>query len=252
MDCSECVFRRNNSEGLQIGCEVGRLAVMQSLGVAIKTNEDSFFSLNRFCNCYRDEKWNYPETIDAASSKVRSEIMPTFGVVIKDNGDVFDVSLFEQSLRSVLSTKWPVEKLRIILSTTKHRDMPAIAHLVNSTQKSYSVDVRAVFHHISEQKVKDWDRWRKLAAASYFVTINAGAELKLDTLDVVNNSLNTDLEQIVLFEFDGVSIVRSKIMKSVYLNFNDYNLALDYIRSIAKKDGMYMDLSNWYTPKESA
>lgn len=54
--CEHCVFRVNDSDGEQNGCKFGRLETFKMRGEAVKSGDDDFFNINRFCNYCRTEK----------------------------------------------------------------------------------------------------------------------------------------------------------------------------------------------------
>jgi len=255
MDCKDCVFRKNevfpllNMEA-QVGCEAGRLDVLKSLGKAERctgiVDEDitvSYYVLDRFCNMYRDENWGGTDeiyTMSMALNKATYETKPLFGVVVA--GDVSStLETFEATVKSLLNNHYPREKLRIILSIigTEGADLPALADLINRTQKSEKVDIRAVFHHLLDTSIKDYDSFSKIAQATYFVKVTAGTEVPRNLFDMVDKSLNKDLEHIFLFETEGVSIVRAVVMTALYPQFNDYDLAINEIRDISQHAGKY-------------
>jgi hypothetical protein len=188
---------------------------------------------------YRNSDWEGPADIGSAVHKASCEVMPLFGIVVTDGGNSGSPEDFKKTVDSIIATSWPVEKLRVMLSTTNHQQMPAMAHLVNSTQKAAQLDVRAVFHNLIDPNIKDYDTFSKLAQATYFISIEAGVEVPLDLFSQVNDSLNTKLERMIMFESKSLTIIRASVMKSIYRKFNDYTLATDEVRTLSQQAGMH-------------
>ncbi len=235
---------------VQTSCAADRLDPFVDRHEAFQTVAQPYFSLTRLCNMKRDDAWRkevqekYAEEyenhtfiedlVDIASD----EVMPLFGIAIQDHPDTTNEGL-ENTVNSVIHANYPTRKMKTVISTFAARGINNVMHQVNFMQEK-NHNAEAIFHVVFEPKIKDTEVFKKLTQAHYFVNIFAGATLDKDFFTKVNQSLNEDMEKVVMFECDrGYTAIRKEVVTGLYLRFNNYEDTVDEVRRLAKEKDVY-------------
>lgn len=99
--CKECVFAQSLN-GIQTGCELGRLSIFESRGEIISDNEP-FATINRFCNTCRNQEWaNQYQNI---YEQIEKESKIQYGVIlVEQSNDEEEIVIknLDNSLNSLL------------------------------------------------------------------------------------------------------------------------------------------------------
>ena len=244
MDCSKCVFVEGvaSSGGyVQVGCSADRLSTLVNRGKARFNDDDGSYHLQQFCNMYRTEKWSSSQEEDGDRLAIaRSEITPSFGVVIQDDTES-DIEQLEQTLASFCSMDYDSDKMKIVISSTTHREPSDIVRLVHDAQKHVE-QTEYVSHLHSFKAIQEKESFQKIVDRNYFVYAKVGATARKSLFKDVDSSLNTTLEQITMYKSGDISCCPSNVVRSLYLDHNDYDLMLLDLEKISKEQGMYRDI----------
>jgi len=256
MDCKECIFALTGipvelmsfepsdpPEYTQIGCGCDRIDIFEERGEAVKTVGESHYQLTKFCNMYRTGEWAV-EKLDGNEDEelyllleARQEVTPLFGVAVLDHPskDMDDLNRTCESLRAM---DYQSNKIKVVLSTFQARGISAVSNLVNQMQLGIR-NTSAIFHILNVGHFKETEVFKKLILASYFVYIDSGAVLPPDIFMNVDISLNEKLERIAMFEGDGFTIISKNVVKSLYLEYNDYSKMVNHVRHISQERDVY-------------
>jgi hypothetical protein len=229
MDCSECFFRVNDESGKQIDCQDGRIHKFLNNGKA--ELKDSYYELKQFCTMYRPEDWD--KTLEVAQQEVKT----SYGIVISSNGE--EVSDILKSMDSVKNLDYEKGYFKLVLSLLRYdKGVNKIMDKVNRFVQN-EIPCEAVFHMVEDWWVNEKAAFNKVSSGSHFVYMRAGTEIRPNLLQVVEKSVNKDLEQISLFEDNGVSIAPKSIINKLYLEYAGYERCLNGLREIAQAQGVY-------------
>lgn len=239
MDCSECIFAEFSppSSGgpygvFQTGCSIDRLDTLKSLNKAKFVEDKACYELTQFCNLYRTSGW--AGDIIAA----RKEVEPTFGIAVYDSPQA-TIDELEVTASSLLESKYDKSKLSIVISTFPARPMRQVVDLVNRVKIKVN-NVKGITHLFEKSNTRDRECFQKLMGASYFVKIGAGQIISPLWFNKIDISLNERLEHITLFENLGAATaIPCGIVRSLYLDFNDYDLMVKGLKKISKEQDKY-------------
>lgn len=252
MDCSKCIFAEFSppSSGgphgvFQTGCSIGRLDTLKNLNKAKFVEDKACYELAQFCNLYRDDEWakklSTEEVLqdqDCFASAARKEIEPTFGIAIYDSPQA-TIDELETTVSSLLESKYDKSKLSIVISTSLTRPIVQTVDLVNRIKEKVN-KVKGITHLFDKSNTRDRECFQKLVGASYFVRIEASQSISPLWFNKIGASLNERLEQITLFENkEGATAIPCGVVRSLYLDFNDYDLMVKELKKISKEQDKY-------------
>lgn len=231
MSCRGCVFAESEDEN-QTGCAANRMGIFLEEG-AHKPDGDTYYRIPRFCNMYRERVgWaESDQTAEELLEKATYEAQPLFGIALRDDPER-PFSDLEKTVESILKLDYDKDKIKTVISSFPGRGLSAVAHLVNVMKDAGNQHSSCIFHVMHESKVKDTEIFKKLVQGHYFVNVQAGTLLQPDLFNIVDESLNTKLERIFLFEGDGFSVASKSIVTKMYLDFNNYQETIDSIRNL--------------------
>jgi hypothetical protein len=237
MNCNGCVFALMDKNEEQIGCECSRIETFKNRGEAHKPADKLYYELTKFCNMYRTEEWKSKHTDCDHAAVARNEIMPLFGIaVLDDSQSSFD--MLENTAMQIANIDYPLKKIKVVVSTFNARGVGKIADLINRLQKN-NVNSLATFHIFNNSKFKDTEVFKKLVQATFFVSIKSGSVIPYDLFKKINRSMNDDLDRVCMWEGDGYAIINKHIADSLYLNFNNYEKMVEYIKKLAIEQNVY-------------
>lgn len=229
--CSKCVFAKTDGYN-QTGCYAGRIEKFIALGA--QKNDSGYYTIPSVCNLSRDKNvWRKDaDNMNEMLSAARYEVAPLFGVAVRDCPGK-PLSELEKTVESIIALDYDKDKIKTVLSSFPGRGLSAVSHLVNVMKERGNKHSSCVFHINHRTYAKDTEVFKKLTQAHYFVNVQAGTVLRPDLFKIVDESLNESLEKIFMFEDHGVTIVNKHVMTKVYLDFSDYDKAVDHIRSLS-------------------
>jgi len=231
MSCSNCVFSMTSGDN-QTGCSAGRLDKFVTLG-AFKPTGSNYYQIPRFCNMYRNkEPWaSGLSNLNEMLKKASYEAAPLFGIAVRDCPSR-PFSDLERTVKSILDLDYDKDKVKTVISSFHGRGLSAVSHLVNVLQDGGNKHSSCIFHINHRPDLKDTEIFKKLVQSHYFVNVEVGTRLKPDLFRLVDHSLNTLMERVCMFEDEGVTIIRKHLMTKFYLQFKDYNKAVDHVRNL--------------------
>lgn len=230
MDCSECVFAiidadKNN----QTGCKANRLDNLIRLKKAHKKDLEQFYTLTQFCNMYRSE--------ECSVEIARQQAEPLFGIVIhhEESNSLQDV---ENTVRSILDIDYPSNKVKIIISSPSVKYFQSLMHLVNIVKEKFQ-HCELILHSHNNVRIRDTECFKKLKEASFFVKIISGKTIESNIFKTIDKLINEYLNQLCMIETEAVTIILKRVMNEIYLKYQNYDLATNYIRKISIEQGKY-------------
>tara|TARA_Y100000004_G_scaffold192170_1_gene252249 strand:+ start:427 stop:1152 length:726 start_codon:yes stop_codon:yes gene_type:complete len=238
MDCGDCVFNITDDGppmsggpygGRQIGCRAGRIEKLINKGKAAMPIPETSYELTQFCNMYRDS--------DIDLETARDQVMPLFGVVV-NMGKTKKIEDLSATVDSLLEMDYPQQKVKIVISTVSTQSVEAVMHQVHRLQEKYLAS-EAVFHLHDITPHREGECFKKLLQAAYFVRMISGSTLDSGVFKFIDKDINDDLNMTCMYESDRVTIVNKKIIRDLYLNFNDYEKTVDHIRSLCLDKGLH-------------
>lgn len=230
--CRNCIFSEN-VEGKQIGCKTKRLEKFLERNEASKPNDgEVYYGISRLCNMLR--------TDDCEIEEARKQIEPLFGIVI-EHGEERSSEDVSKTIESCLELDYEPTKIKIIISSPNVSYFQELMHQLNLAKKKFRA-AELIFHLHNERYLRDTEAFKKITKASYFVKLKSGGTLDKDLFKRIDKKINDDLDQICMFETESASIVMRKIMTSLYLNYGDYDLAVDRIRELSIGQNKYEKL----------
>lgn len=243
MNCKDCIFakygqvKRPMMPDGQVGCACDRLDTWLDKNEAYQTAGESYYELIKFCNMYRNEEWQSEHNYGNEVAIAREEVMPLFGIAVWDDPTGHFADL-DKTVMGLTNIRYPRDKMKVVLSTFSARGVNDVADLINRLQG----DIRnssAIFHLLDYRKYKDTEVFKKLVEATFFVHIKSGALLPEHLFELIDKSMNEDLERACMWEGDGFTVIHKKVVTGLYLQFNDYDKMVSHIREIAKEQNVY-------------
>lgn len=227
-NCEKCCFAKFEGNK-QIGCSANRLEKFQALDKAIEhsENEKTWFLLKRFCNMYREEK----VTIDDAYNKIKCK----FGIAIFDH----DEESLDTAIESCKNINYDRSKFFVVISSKHYKKFGKRFTQVNELK---NLEIKTYLLTSLEKAENDYlehEAFSKLVGCSHLIKINHDQEIPKDFLDKINNSINDELETILLHEKNNIKCIPFWLANSEYLSYNNYNLMIDAIKQKSIDNLMY-------------
>ena len=238
MNCSGCMFAEWKEKD-QVGCVAGRLSTLIELDKATKTKGAvSFYELHQFCNLYRPNKPADDNQVDKKSELdlAVEQAKPQFGIIIYDEIE----NDLNKTLDSIQNIDYNKDLIKILISSPVEKGIRYLVTKVNEMkQKDY--DCVTKIHSVNNRLLRDKECFSSISC-TYFIKLGSGDEISEDFLNNIDLSLNTHLDQIVLFEDRdaNVSAVPFGIVSSEYLKYNDYDLMVQEIKNVAIENNKYL------------
>lgn len=230
----------------QVGCKAGRLEEFKNQGKVteslVENDAKVVYNIDGFCNMFRDKNWEDNQKSDDHVDAARKEVMPIFGVAIR-HGRNNTVKELRRTIESIKNIDYPNNRVRLVVSSFigGESKVSEVIHVVNEA-KVLMNHCECVFHTLEHTKVNDTDIFRRIAFATYFVNIKSGATIPSDLFSKIDMSLNEDLDNFCMFEGEGYSIIFKKVVNMSYLDFNNYDEMVDYIRSLSHEQKSYVKI----------
>lgn len=226
--CDNCSFAiRNNKK--QIGCKAGRLEKFFELNVVqTKMPWDDSYKINRFCNMFR--------TGNEEVEEVKKQIALTFGIVIYDDSEEF----LNSAIKCCKAINYDKSKFKIIVvSKNNHR----FGRLFGTIQEFKSLGINAELLFIvdkdEEQHVSEKHAFQKVYNYNYLIKMKTGDSFNPQFLNFVNESINENLDRVIVYETNGINCVQFYTLNNNYLTFNDYDKTVEFIKEQSIKGSMY-------------
>ena len=228
-NCEKCTYAEF-SNGSQAGCKTERLNKFKELKVATVHQEDdkSWYLLKRFCNLYREEE----QDIEAA----KNQIALRFGVIVYDHKEKYS----DVAIESLKNYPYIKGKYKIVISSKHNTKASNLFNYVNYFNKIENVKCDLSIEMMDDKPIIDYNACSKLQLCTHIVKIDSDVEMPANFLSYINESINTNLDKVMLYECGGVSVIPLWYVNNNYLNYNDYDLMLSDLKSISIQNNMYI------------
>lgn len=237
--CKDCVFALYEGD-TQYGCDFARTDKFKEKGKLIEAKDDlkEFFVIDGFCNRYRTKDWGAWAEGENAEEAVINETSPTFGLVVYDSQN--KISFLDGAIASLKKVNYDKSKINVVISSYVEKDCVDLIVKVEDLKKD-GFKASVVFNYEnSTQAMIDKAAFQKCIGYHYLGKMEHFSIIDPDYFKKVDKSLNDDLEQIILFEKDGVSFLPFRVVNSEYLNYQDFKKMVREIRPLAKQHNMYL------------
>jgi hypothetical protein len=230
--CKNCVFKIGESD--QTGCHLNRLDKMPHT-----KDEDGNFVILKFCNGFRPERWKEDvgvSTIEEMIATVKHEMHSPINFVIH----------FKDSLEELKKT---LESISRIQNLNKRSTLTVVNKKVEFNEEISEIIFRQNFHEdriflmfILDENQPILNNCFKNFNVGNMVTVWAGYEFPENFEDLVNKTVNEDMEKLYLIFDDNKYFTSTQLFKS--LN-GDLPLVLDngevdsddYVNKICRRSG---------------
>lgn len=217
MDCSKCIFAVTE-KGIQTSCKASRIEKFVAKGKAYRADNETHYSLNQFCNMYRDK-----EVGDDSLANAKKQIDASFGIVVADD-PTLDISELHKTISSLkTATKnYFTNKVALIFSLGINRNAQEVVNLVHSNQAE-DIRCEAVIHrYLFDPRIRETEAFQKISTVGWMGMVKSGNEIHEDTFCKINHVINEDLEQIVCFDTKGSLILLTNLVRSQYMNYKGF------------------------------
>jgi len=227
MSCRGCKFSHGTNN-----CEAGRVERFQNRNelVEIEDRDETIYGIKRFCNLYRDED------SDITLKEARTQVSPTFGIAIFDDGDTDSV---EKTINSIMDVDYEFSKLAVIISAVKANDVSRLAHLINMLHgKGSKASKLVITSSVAPTEVRYLDCFTNLVQASYLIRVYSGTIFPQDLFLNIDTSLNDNLEKNIFFEKGEIQCVSFKAINDEYHKYGNYDSVVKGIKAAANLHNM--------------
>ena len=209
--CNFAVTEKTKSgKQLQVGCELGRIKKFRELGTEMtldKSENGKFFTIERFCTCYRPDEWiatlSNEEKKDPVKA-VREEISIRMGVIILFNCDHTEEEL-KRTIRCFSKQTISPRYVVVVNSKVEYNEL-AHSLLTESFPDKEKTNV-----HLVQCADKDLEDFLKIDEAfkhflnGFYYVVNSGTEHSSDFIEKFDSYVNDELSQVVMVKpNDGV------------------------------------------------
>ncbi len=222
--CEKCTFAQYE-DSIQKGCAAGRIQKFIDNGSAFFNNE--FYALSRFCNMYREEQ----QTVEEA----RKQIQPTFAIIIYDHENT---SQLQKAIDSIYSLDYDKNKFKIVISSSHNAQASYLFDIVHEFKKN-EINSEVVINLTNESI--DYDAFVKSVGFSYIVKMNHNSAIGKNFLSYIDEEINDKLTRLIMIEDESENVLALPfwIVNKTYLDYNNFDLMVDAIRTETTKQNMY-------------
>ena len=220
-------------EDIQTGCSANRLSKFKENQEAEINKESKFYSINRVCNLHNDKNSSLEEDL--------LNIYPSVGIVLVVKDSLEDM---QKSIDSIKNIDYPKSKFAVVVQCAAKKEEVSKFVLLSHQLKAEDINNKVVFNFNNAQHIKDFDSFKYLSRSNYLMQLKAGSTIDRNYLSNINASINKDLEKILVFEDSSGNItISSKIVKSRYLDFNNYDMMESDIKKMIKGSQFYKNIN---------
>lgn len=224
--CSFAVFEGNK----QTGCDAGRLEKFQTLGKTVGHAEDnkSWFLLKRFCNMYREEKIS----VNDAYEKIKCK----FGIVIFD----YENESLDIAIESCKNIDYDKSKIFVVVTSKHHKMFGKKFNQINEL-KSTGITASLIMSIDKNMDIPyiEHEAFSKLYGCSNLLKVNHNQEIPKDFFTKIDNSINKELEAVLMYEQNNVKCMPFWAVSNYYLDYNSYDLMSEDIQKQSIESSMY-------------
>ena len=174
---------------------------------------------------------------------------PTFGVVIYD--DSANKKSIDRICNNIKNINYNKNKYTVVWSVSEEAlqnkgmsILDAVTVIQNMKINGYKVWLN-IHKDISDVSSRDKECFTKGVQRSYWLKTTDGTQIPSEVFNDINSSVNDRLETIVLFENElrTLSIIPASVVQLKYLDYYDYDLMVNGIRSEAQESNLYLEIN---------
>ena len=224
--CKDCIFYTNSNE-----CSAGRLDVFSD-----KIISEDPHKIYGICNLKRLESWQFSKEKDALDT-ARKHIMPLFGIAVFDSED--DGTKILETIKKLKEIDYPKDKIKIVISSRNQDRVEEIVSALYDLKQKFPhcyVD----FHFKKDKKEEEFEAFKKLIKADYFVKLEHEAQIPSDVFLMIDDLINNQMKNAAIFELPkNGSIIMKKVVNSSYPEYNDYDKMTKQLITESKTRNLY-------------
>lgn len=234
MTCYGCKFAKKVGN-IQVGCLAERIKKLKERNEVeiIKEDNESIYSLNRFCNLFRDKE------SDTTLEEARIEIEPTFGISIYDDGKPFDI---EKTINSILECDYNKKKIAVVITSVNSKDVSRMTHMINLLITAGATRSKLVLSGDVPTRIRDFDCFNYLRGFNYLIKMNSGDVIDNTFFKDIDISINDSLAKNIVFTKNDITCTSFSAINGQYLNYNDFDKTNEAIIKVAQLHNMVRTL----------
>lgn len=231
--CKNCILAVYDGK-TQTGCIANRISKFDSV-IEAYDDDKEFYVINRLCNYYRDSDEYIKDGVPDIE-KISYESQLSFDVIIQcDDID----EKYENKIRTFYSNLNHYDKSKInthlCFTTLNNKQKKTVQHLredIGNPPISYFNNYIFLHNMLSS------------TTRSYHIILSNANEWSLDSINQVNNKVNTDMKKLIAIKDGDVSIISNLAYKveSYKLESNNYSKIVSKVISDSKEMGLYTEL----------
>ncbi len=224
--CEDCIFYTNSNK-----CSAGRLDAFSD-----KIITDNPHKIHGICNLKRLESWQFSKEEDALDI-ARKHVMPLFGIAVFDSED--DDTKILETIKKLKEIDYPKDKIKIVISSKNQGKAEEIVSALYDLKQKFRhcyVD----FHFKKDKKEEEFEAFKKLIKASYFVKLEHDAQIPSDVFLMIDDLTNNQMKNAAIFELPkNGSIIMKRVVNSSYPEYNDYDKMTKQLIVESKNRNLY-------------
>lgn len=200
--CNDCVFRHENSEGIQDGCTVGRLETFREINTDMVFDEETkSYIINRTCNTKRLKGWaenkvNKEEAV-MAETKLKVDV-----VLVVPNDKMYKpvaAAVCRTLKQCIKQTQKPNSIIIITSNTEVESNIQSFWNdVVNATLKDSDIKYSMVRITDGIRTLSMMiDECVKKCKGQYYCVLEAGDKIEPDAIEKLDYMINTEMKQIL-------------------------------------------------------
>lgn len=218
-------------------CSVGRLEKFIQLGNAKRSEyqyDNGAYHIDRVCNLRGVD--------DTPNEQARDVIACKFGIAIYD----MDNTVSDEAIQSLSAIDYYRGRSKWFYSLISNHPTRtgSLMHYVNTLHAKGIVGEFKMSLRFDGQDLIDKQLFSSLAKhkCTYLVKANHDQPIPSSLLSIVDKSLNDELEQIILYECDGIYVFPFWLINNEYLNYNNIDGFIEAMKEATVDEGFYKQL----------
>lgn len=179
-----------------------------------------------------------------------------FGIVVYYTNED-SVEQLQKTVESLQEIDYDKTKVKVVISSSNNTRYQEVVHATNVIREVFLAS-EAIFHLDGDIVTRDTECFTKIIESTHFVKMKAGGTIQSDLFNKINQIVNKpqDLnsckaiktetgaklvfdKQKLMFETDHATIIFKELMQNHYLDFNNYDLAVEHVRNLCIEQGEY-------------
>jgi hypothetical protein len=229
----QCAIYNGNT---QTGCSFDRIKIFgDNTAIEAYDDEKEFYVLKRFCNYYRNPKWNGGVL---NLEKIKHESASSFDVIISCDNLTEELDV-ENLIHYVSSAKYYPDKLNISLVhsssvSTNIRKNILKAYMTIKCNLTDTIELNEFIHNFLES-----------SKSTYHTVLDISNISVISKLHRANDSINNDLKISTVFHIDSAKIISNMVYRLECGLSGETNYSTNISRIISQSiaSQTYLDLS---------